>query len=92
MAFNNWDKLEKAQRDYPKAKFAVGVVDKALKKQANNPYLLVRCVVGEVVHNTDDWARHGRRILRCNNVTLTWRLSLNLYLMSIGSQSMTLGC
>jgi hypothetical protein len=41
MAFNSWDKLAKAQRDYPKPKFAAQVVDKALKKQPNNPYLLV---------------------------------------------------
>ncbi|KAH7401816.1 tRNA synthetases class I (M)-domain-containing protein [Phaeosphaeria sp. MPI-PUGE-AT-0046c] len=40
MAFNSWDKLAKAQNDYPKPKFALAVVDKALKKQANNPYLL----------------------------------------------------
>jgi hypothetical protein len=41
MAFNSYDKLVKAQRDYPKPKFATQVVDKALKKQPNNPYLLV---------------------------------------------------
>jgi hypothetical protein len=41
MAFNNWDKLSKAQRDYPKPKFAVAVVEKALKKTPDNPYLLV---------------------------------------------------
>lgn len=41
MAFNNWDKLSKAQRDYPKPKFAVGVVEKALKKNPKNPFLLV---------------------------------------------------
>ncbi|KAH4609099.1 hypothetical protein HBH82_069530 [Parastagonospora nodorum] len=40
MAYNSWDKLAKAQRDYPKPKFANQVVDKALKKQSNNPYLL----------------------------------------------------
>ncbi|CAO2648943.1 Nn.00g098920.m01.CDS01 [Neocucurbitaria sp. VM-36] len=39
MAFNNWDKLSKAQRDYPKPKFAVAVVDKALKKNLKNPFL-----------------------------------------------------
>ena len=42
MAFNNWDKLSKAQRDYPKPKFAVAVVDKALKKNPKNPFLCVR--------------------------------------------------
>jgi hypothetical protein len=42
MAFNSFDKLCKAQRDYPKPKFATAVVDKALKKQPNNPYLLVK--------------------------------------------------
>jgi hypothetical protein len=41
MAYNNWDKLSKAQRDYPKPKFAVGVVDKALKKNPKNPFLTV---------------------------------------------------
>ncbi|KAH7077321.1 N-acetyltransferase B complex non catalytic subunit-domain-containing protein [Paraphoma chrysanthemicola] len=40
MSFNNWDKLSKAQRDYPKPKFAVAVVEKALKKTPDNPYLL----------------------------------------------------
>ncbi|KAI8935899.1 hypothetical protein NX059_007411 [Plenodomus lindquistii] len=40
MAFNNWDKLEKAQRDFPKPKYANSVVDKALKKQPKNPFLL----------------------------------------------------
>ncbi|KAL6706881.1 hypothetical protein ACN47E_005024 [Coniothyrium glycines] len=40
MAFNNWEKLAKAQRDYPKPKFAVAVVDKALKKNPANPFLL----------------------------------------------------
>lgn len=44
MAYNSWDKLAKAQRDYPKPKFANQVVDKALKKQSNNPYLLVSFV------------------------------------------------
>ncbi|KAH8731426.1 hypothetical protein GQ44DRAFT_735904 [Phaeosphaeriaceae sp. PMI808] len=40
MAFNNWDKLSKAQRDYPKSKYAIAVVDKALKKQPSNPFLM----------------------------------------------------
>lgn len=40
MAFNSWDKLTKAQRDYPKPKFAVAVVEKALKKNKANPFLL----------------------------------------------------
>ncbi|KAF2033776.1 hypothetical protein EK21DRAFT_57934 [Setomelanomma holmii] len=40
MSFNTWDKLSKAQRDYPKPKYAVAVVDKALKKTPENPYLL----------------------------------------------------
>ncbi|KAJ4370649.1 hypothetical protein N0V83_005170 [Neocucurbitaria cava] len=39
MAFNSWDKLSKAQRDYPKTKFAVAVVDKALKKNPKNPFI-----------------------------------------------------
>jgi N-terminal acetyltransferase B complex non-catalytic subunit len=42
MACNNWDKLTKAQRDYPKPKFAVSFVDKALKKNPKNPFLLVQ--------------------------------------------------
>jgi hypothetical protein len=46
MAFNSWDKLAKAQRDYPKPKLAMPFVDKSLKKQPNNPYLLVS-LVGE---------------------------------------------
>ena len=46
MSFNTWDKLSKAQRDYPKPKFATDVVNKALKKQPNNPYLLVRSRFG----------------------------------------------
>jgi hypothetical protein len=41
MAFNSWDKLAKAQRDYPNPKYASAVVDKALKKQPHNPYLIV---------------------------------------------------
>jgi N-terminal acetyltransferase B complex non-catalytic subunit len=41
MACNNWDKLSKAQRDYPKPKFAVSFVDKSLKKSPKNPFLLV---------------------------------------------------
>ncbi|KAF1943638.1 hypothetical protein EJ02DRAFT_399997 [Clathrospora elynae] len=40
MAYNNWDKLSRAQRDNPKPKFAVGVADKALKKNPKNPFLL----------------------------------------------------
>ncbi|RMZ73963.1 cytoskeleton organization [Pyrenophora seminiperda CCB06] len=41
MAFNNWDKLRKAQRDYPKAnKVADSFVQKALKKSPKNPFLL----------------------------------------------------
>ncbi|KAH6612687.1 tRNA synthetases class I (M)-domain-containing protein [Boeremia exigua] len=38
MAFN-WDKLSKAQRDYPKPKFALSYIDKLLKKNPGNPYL-----------------------------------------------------
>ncbi|KAF2832109.1 hypothetical protein CC86DRAFT_312914 [Ophiobolus disseminans] len=46
MAYN-WDKLTKAQREYSKPKFATSVVDKALKKQPNNPYLLTwKCDLG----------------------------------------------
>jgi N-terminal acetyltransferase B complex non-catalytic subunit len=41
MACNNWDKLSKAQRDYPKPKFAISFVDKSLKKNPKNPFLLV---------------------------------------------------
>ncbi|KAE8847095.1 hypothetical protein PTNB73_03242 [Pyrenophora teres f. teres] len=41
MAFNNWDKLRKAQRDYPKPnKIAEVFVRKALKKSPKNPFLL----------------------------------------------------
>lgn len=40
MAFN-WDKLCKAQRDYPKPKFALDAVGKLLKKKPTDPYLLV---------------------------------------------------
>lgn len=49
MAYNSWDKLAKAQRDYPRPKFANQVVDKALKKQSNNPYLLVSFVCEDCV-------------------------------------------
>ena len=42
MACNNWEKLAKAQKDYPKPKFAVSFVDKSLKKTPKNPFLLVR--------------------------------------------------
>ncbi|KAJ4984456.1 methionyl-tRNA synthetase [Stagonosporopsis vannaccii] len=38
MAFN-WDKLSKAQRDYPKPRFALSYIDKLLKKNPGNPYL-----------------------------------------------------
>jgi hypothetical protein len=41
MAYNTWAKLSKAQNDYPKPKFAVPFVDKALKKNPTNPFLLV---------------------------------------------------
>ncbi|KAJ5064549.1 hypothetical protein J3E74DRAFT_402994 [Bipolaris maydis] len=40
MACNSWDKLCKAQRDYPKAKFADSFVQKSLKKSPKNPFLL----------------------------------------------------
>lgn len=43
MACNSWDKLCKAQRDYPKAKFADSFVQKSLKKSPKNPFLLVSC-------------------------------------------------
>ncbi|KAJ4300904.1 hypothetical protein N0V90_002992 [Kalmusia sp. IMI 367209] len=39
MAFN-WDKLCKAQRDYPKPKFALDAIGKLLKKRPNDPYVL----------------------------------------------------
>ncbi|KAF1836577.1 hypothetical protein BDW02DRAFT_566843 [Decorospora gaudefroyi] len=39
MACNNWEKLCKTQRDYPKLKFAISFVDKATKKKNNNPFL-----------------------------------------------------
>ncbi|KAF2441371.1 hypothetical protein P171DRAFT_488923 [Karstenula rhodostoma CBS 690.94] len=39
MAFN-WDKLCKAQRDYPRPKFALDAVGKLLKKRPTDPYLL----------------------------------------------------
>jgi N-terminal acetyltransferase B complex non-catalytic subunit len=42
MACNNWDKLAKAQRDYPNPKFANSFVDKSIKKTPKNPFLLVR--------------------------------------------------
>ncbi|OSS55187.1 hypothetical protein B5807_01505 [Epicoccum nigrum] len=35
----NWDKLSRAQRDYPKPKFALPYIDKLLKKNPGNPYL-----------------------------------------------------
>lgn len=38
----NWDKLSRAQRDYPKPKFALPYIDKLLKKNPGNPYLTVR--------------------------------------------------
>jgi hypothetical protein len=41
MAFNSWDKLAKAQRDYPNPKYAGAVADKATKKDPKNPYLMV---------------------------------------------------
>jgi hypothetical protein len=37
----NWDKLSRAQRDYPKPKFALPYIDKLLKKNPGNPYLSV---------------------------------------------------
>ena len=40
MAYN-WDKLTKAQRDYPKPKFALDAVGRLLKKRPADPYLLV---------------------------------------------------
>ena len=40
MAFN-WDKLCKAQRDYPKPKFALDAIGKHLKKRPKDPYVLV---------------------------------------------------
>lgn len=41
MAFSTWDKLLKVQRDYPKPKFALPVVEKALKKAPTNAFLHV---------------------------------------------------
>ncbi|CAN9370096.1 unnamed protein product [Alternaria alternata] len=40
MACNSWEKLCKAQRDYPKPKFADSFVQKSLKKTPKNPFLL----------------------------------------------------
>lgn len=40
MAFN-WEKFCKAQRDYPKPKFALDAVGKLLKKRPSDPYILV---------------------------------------------------
>ncbi|KAL1793372.1 hypothetical protein ACET3X_008354 [Alternaria dauci] len=40
MACNSWEKLCKAQRDYPKPKFADAFVQKSLKKTPQNPFLL----------------------------------------------------
>jgi hypothetical protein len=45
---NSWDKLTKAQHDYPKPKSASVPIDKGLKKQPKNPYLLV-CVLERIV-------------------------------------------
>jgi hypothetical protein len=86
MAFNSWDKLEKAQRDYPKTKFAVVAVDKALKRQPNNPYLLVCYMESKIGYFADHRARLGRRILR-SNLTMTRELSPILYSRFTGSQS-----
>jgi hypothetical protein len=44
--FSTWDKLTKAQRDYPHWKTANAAVLKALKKLPKNPYLLVRGFCG----------------------------------------------
>ena len=40
MAFN-WDKLVKAQRDFPKPKFALDNISRHLKKRPSDPYVLV---------------------------------------------------
>jgi hypothetical protein len=46
MSINTWDKLAKAQRDYPKPRYASAVVDKASKKDPKNPYLIVSTMMG----------------------------------------------
>jgi hypothetical protein len=46
MSINTWDKLAKAQRDYPKPRYASAVVDKASKKDPKNPYLIVSMMTG----------------------------------------------
>ena len=64
MAFN-WDKLSKAQRDYPKPKFALSYIDKLLKKNPGNPYL----TVSHPICHVTPWlkcSRHGELMFLCN--------------------------
>lgn len=49
MAFN-WEKLSKAQRDYPKPKLALSYIDKLLKKNPGNPYLTVSEIAASCDH------------------------------------------
>ncbi|KAH9878562.1 hypothetical protein IAQ61_001834 [Plenodomus lingam] len=63
MAFNNWDKLSKGQHDFPKPKFANSVVDKALKKQPNSPFLL--SWKAELLLSFDDPGRALDNLLLC---------------------------
>ncbi|KAF2854675.1 hypothetical protein T440DRAFT_551750 [Plenodomus tracheiphilus IPT5] len=63
MAYNSWDKLSKAQRDFPKPKFAHSVVTKALKKQPHNPFLL--CWMAELSLTLD---QGQDALLRLNSV------------------------
>ena len=69
MAFN-WDKLCKAQRDYPKPKFALDAAGKLLKKRPTDPYLLV-CLhhyrgmvmilrAAVLIKTGPDYCRHGK--------------------------------
>jgi hypothetical protein len=57
MAFNSYDKLVKAQRDYPKPKFATQVVDKALKSFGVDILMTYR---------------HGKEISHFNKILATY--------------------
>lgn len=67
MAFD-WDKLSKAQRDYPKPKLALSYIDKLLKKNPGNPYLTVSEIAASCDHVANTWQ--------------TWRADVSLRLQS----------
>ncbi|KAJ8107724.1 hypothetical protein OPT61_g8672 [Boeremia exigua] len=76
MAFN-WDRLSKAQREYPKPKFALSYIDKLLKKNPGNPYLTTwRADVSLQLQSPPEAVAKSLRDVCQNKVTLQDELLL----------------